>query len=393
MKIAIIAHALRAGGGISIGRNVIRELSKAMPSASLTATIPLIREYEALNAECSNVKLEHIDTCNAAKRLWADAYLIPKLLRSMKPTVILALGNVPTSYCGCPQVVLVQDAHLFYSDEEFPHGSIKKRLIKKLQRSAIRSSLISLDTVLCQTQVAAERFRNYYSFHGRLDVIPNALSGSLKAPSRPVPIPEIFTRAGPKLKRLLYVARYYPHKNIETLVKMFEQYSRQLEGVVLFVTLEEAHHPNVRAVLQKIQEPNLRNRIVNIGAVDQEDLAGFYLHADALVMPTLLESFSATYLEAMAFSCPIITSDRDFAKEICGDAAIYVDPLSTESIYRAVNRILSDTTLAKAMAENGQKRLRSMSVSWRDVAVKLAWVLEMAASRAEKRGESKVSGK
>ena len=62
-----------------------------------------------------------------------------------------------------------------------------------------------------------------------------------------------------------------------------------------------------------------------------------YKQVDGMIMPTLLESFSATYIDSMALGVPIFTSDRDFARDVCGDAAWYFDPLNAESIFEVIS--------------------------------------------------------
>ena len=52
-------------------------------------------------------------------------------------------------------------------------------------------------------------------------------------------------------------------------------------------------------------------------------------------MPTLL-SHTRYFLEAM-YKKPLLVSDREFAREICGQAAIYFDPLSIDSMAQAVS--------------------------------------------------------
>lgn len=84
-----------------------------------------------------------------------------------------------------------------------------------------------------------------------------------------------------------------------------------------------------------IKSRGLEDSIINVGPLSQQDLGAFYKHCDALVMSTRLESFG-TYLEAMHFGMPILTSDLDFAHEVCGDAALYFNPWNAESIRDAI---------------------------------------------------------
>lgn len=94
---------------------------------------------------------------------------------------------------------------------------------------------------------------------------------------------------------------------------------------------------------------------------------GVEICGDALLMPSLLESFSGTYLEAMHFGLPILTSDLDFAREVCHDAALYFDPWDTASIRDAILRVKNESELAHNLCEKGNSRLVGMQKSWDEI--------------------------
>jgi glycosyltransferase involved in cell wall biosynthesis len=91
-----------------------------------------------------------------------------------------------------------------------------------------------------------------------------------------------------------------------------------------------------------------------------------------------METFSFTYDEAMHFDLPILTSDRDFARERCQDAAVYFNPLDADSVAQAMGRVMEDADLRRRLAENG-KRLLARAPSWDDVARRFVQVLERVA--------------
>jgi glycosyltransferase involved in cell wall biosynthesis len=75
------------------------------------------------------------------------------------------------------------------------------------------------------------------------------------------------------------------------------------------------------------------------------------------VLPSLAESFSATCVEAMHFGVPLVTSDRDWAREACGDAAVYAEPTDPESLADALYRVLEDAELRRNLRASGFRRL------------------------------------
>ena len=111
----------------------------------------------------------------------------------------------------------------------------------------------------------------------------------------------------------------------------------------------------------------LAGKIENIGPVPSQMLSQVYRRADALIFPTLLESFSRTYSEAMYFGLPILTSDRDFARHLCRNAATYFDPLDADSVARAMARVMQDGGLRARLVENG-RRLLAQAPTWDEIA-------------------------
>jgi glycosyltransferase involved in cell wall biosynthesis len=101
--------------------------------------------------------------------------------------------------------------------------------------------------------------------------------------------------------------------------------------------------------------------------VKQTELAGYFQSAHALIQPTVLESFSSTYLEAMQFGTPILTSDMDFAREVCGDAALYFDPWNASALCEAVQRFRATPELSRDLVQRGKERMQTYFRSWEEI--------------------------
>lgn len=90
-------------------------------------------------------------------------------------------------------------------------------------------------------------------------------------------------------------------------------------------------------------------------------LLTMYQHAEAFVFPSLNEGFGIPVLEAFIGQCPAVLSNRSSLPEVGGDAAVYFDPDSDESIADAVERVLTDTTLRSDLRRKGTERLQHFS--------------------------------
>jgi len=144
------------------------------------------------------------------------------------------------------------------------------------------------------------------------------------------------------------------------------------------ITIASEQHPGARRLLKEIKRRKLENLVMNIGPVHGGELERAYMTADAVIQPTLLESFGRVYLESMFFKLPVLTGDRDFAHERCQDAAIYFDPLDADSVGKAMARMMEGEELRQRLVENG-RRILAQAPTWDDIAGRFVKVLEHVA--------------
>jgi len=60
---------------------------------------------------------------------------------------------------------------------------------------------------------------------------------------------------------------------------------------------------------------------------------------------------------------PVVTSKLDFAMELCGEAAIYIDPFSSKEAATALANLMSDPDLRDRLVEYGRKQLCTAFIS------------------------------
>ena len=117
--------------------------------------------------------------------------------------------------------------------------------------------------------------------------------------------------------------------------------------------------------------------VTNLGPLATDEVERWFDRTDALFLPTLLESFGLTYLEAAVRRRPVLTSDRDFARHACGDAGYYFDPQDPRDICGRVRELI-------AHVNEGTVRIPDppsggAGTSWKEVAARILNVLHQAA--------------
>jgi glycosyltransferase involved in cell wall biosynthesis len=97
-------------------------------------------------------------------------------------------------------------------------------------------------------------------------------------------------------------------------------------------------------------------QVQHAGSVSDGELKVLLQGAMALVMPSLDEGFGLPPLEAMALGSAVVVARAGALPEVCGEAAVYVDPLQPASIGDALQRLLAEPPLRERLATAGRHR-------------------------------------
>ena len=182
---------------------------------------------------------------------------------------------------------------------------------------------------------------------------------------------------------LLYAGAVYPPKNFTRLVRAYARVGPE-RGIPLVVAGGDNRFLSERE-LQEPEALGISDWVRRPGWVEQEELAGLYALADALLLPSLFESCGLPVLEAMAAGCPVVTADRYGTKELAELAAVLVDPESVDSIADGIRQVLDDAGLRAKLVAAGRERSREFR--WSRCAAETLQVLERLAPRRRGAGE------
>lgn len=266
--------------------------------------------------------------------------------------------NIPLG-CNVPMVVTVHDvAHLVLDDI-----SCVKKIYAKTLFAAVRRKAQALITVSNFTK--SEFLRRVGTPNGTIVPIYNGVDAAwltggelLQKPCKPY---------------FAAVGNIKAHKNIERLCTAFASVADVLpHNLVLIGKKEGFKTGNTNADMLEQYAPG---RIEFWGAVERERLQQCVQQATALVFPSLYEGFGLPPLEAMASGTPVLLADIPVLHEICGTAAQYVDPYSTENIAQGLLTIAHmDEADRERMISLGHQQAQKFS--WQTAAEKTANVIQ-----------------
>ena len=148
---------------------------------------------------------------------------------------------------------------------------------------------------------------------------------------------------------VFYPASMWPFKNHQRLVAAFAQVpDRELELV-----FSGAPMGRLENVMATARQYGVSERVRHLGFVEADAIPPIYRRATAVAFPSWYEGFGAPPLEAMACGCPVASSRSASLAEVCGEAALELDPHDDRQMAAALERVVSDEALRSTLVEAG----------------------------------------
>ncbi len=179
------------------------------------------------------------------------------------------------------------------------------------------------------------------------------------------PAPARALRPPAPLRRIFWVGRPDPYKNLAGLLQAFAVVRRQA-GFPVELRLAGALDPRYPEAPRLARELGITDAVAWLGYLTDAQLLAEYRQADVFALPSLYEGFGLPVLEAMACGTPVVCSDCASLPEVAGDAALRVDPRDHAALGRALLRVLTDPMLADDLAARGLARARRRT--WEETA-------------------------
>lgn len=157
----------------------------------------------------------------------------------------------------------------------------------------------------------------------------------------------------------LFVGAIEPKKNLRRLIEAFVETDSDIPLVI--AGKREWMWEKVIGGLEERLGAQAFQRLRFLGYVTRDELRHLYTGALFVAQPSLMEGFGLPALDALRFGRPLITSAGSAMPEVCGDAALYVDPWSQTEIRDKIEMLLADTDLRIHLERAGPKQAARFS--------------------------------
>lgn len=287
--------------------------------------------------------------------LWRS-YGIKQQLIENKTAVFHGLSNeLPfnTHTFPFPTVVTIHDLLYLKHPEDFPW--IDRLFYKAKTEYACKHA----DIITVNSQQTKRDLIDYLSVpEKKIVVVPHAIRDTFHENRTQAEVDILRDKYKLPESFLLQTGSFIGRKNHARVIAAFHQIKQHTDAHLVFV----GHGGSAfRAVKNQIDAMGLSSRIHIIPQATAADMPLLYCAAKAVLYPSLDEGFGLPILEAFATRKPVITTAGKCFEEVAGNAAIFVDPFSEQSIASAITKVLADDNLCAALVANGQKRLSLFS--------------------------------
>lgn len=274
-----------------------------------------------------------------------------------------------------PTVVHLQEASWAH---EATKSSLQPWFIDKYEKAS-QAAARSATRVITPSESSRHQVLEAYGLDpDRVHSVPLGVDLALFRPGR-LGAEDIVETAGgdPAAPYVLFVSSLSLRKNLGALKAAMNRLA--VRGMPHQLVIVASPSPDRRDWKDMVAEasadlPDAPGRVVVLGSLSDVELATVTAGACVACLPSLMEGFGLTALEAMACGVPVVVSDRGSLPEVVGDAGVVTEPTAA-----ALEVALFDlVTSPKRMDELGQAGLaRALDFSWKATATGWLKVLRL----------------
>ncbi len=304
-------------------------------------------------------------------RLWLGCVGLNNIAKKAQADIVWSL-NLGTYVKGqIPAVLSLNNAHQIYPRAVTKtHPGSRFRVV--LLRLFFRLSSRAASGIIVQTSLMSKYVADLCGEKYPIAIVPKAVEAEQDVAFESLP-PDIVSRLDRHPIAVdfnwLYVATSVPHKNHAVIIRAFEILKNRGKNHRLILTIDEEAAINWGgdSARRLIRDGHL----LALGWVNKTHLRSLYANCDACVMPSVLESLSSSHLEAMEWGLPQIVADLPYARDLCGEAAIYVDPHDAERWAHAIEFLSGNRSLQSQLIAEGRERMSKFPASWTECAERI----------------------
>ena len=286
------------------------------------------------------------------RMLWQNVNL-PSLLCKYKAGVYVSLSHyLPWTIPGNVKTIIgVSNLAPFSQDAYKAEIKLSKKLRLLMLRRGIISASKRADRVIALSDTCLGELVCRGVSLEKISVVPNGVD----FPAQITEIDAVDCVVDGEF--ILCVSHFYRYKNYERLVRGYallpESLRQRYSLLLVGRPYDAAYFESIKKLVAHLK---LTERVTLIGGIYGAELSTHYRRCALFMFPTLIENSPITLLEAMAHGAPVAAADIPAMREFGGDAVMYFDPHSEQSMAQAMETLLLDGAASNRLRTLGPQR-------------------------------------
>jgi glycosyltransferase involved in cell wall biosynthesis len=290
------------------------------------------------------------------KQLFWQKFLFSKELKKYNCDVVL---NTDAGTVGRfkPSVTMSRDMLSYEAGEidryKYSKSWVRLFLLKYMQNKSFRVA----SGVIFLTNYASSIIQQSCGKLNEVISIPHGVSDTFKNKNIRNKWPYI---EGEEIK-CLYVSNSAPYKHQWSVIRAIHKLRN--DGWNLSLTLAGAKDQAFDLVEEAMKECSGNEFVELLDHVPSKKLPDLLASANLFIFASSCENMPNTLVEAMSVGLPIACSERGPMPEVLEDNGVYFDPENIDTIVNSLEKIISDRSFAKNIADKA--KVKSLRYSWK----------------------------
>jgi len=254
----------------------------------------------------------------------------------------------PPTFQKVPKLVVIHDLVYLLQPEYVQAGH--RHFLDAIVQQALQQST---GIVVNSKSTANDLERAYPGHNKQISIIPPAVDHDFYKPATKKEIDTVKNKYGINGDYILFLSTLEPRKNVANIIRAYDTLPEELKDLYQLVLAGKKGwlDDEIEDLIEQMGE-----RVVRTGRVETSEKPALYTGASVFAFPSAYEGFGMPILEAMSCGTPVITSSVSSMPEVAGEAALLVNPDSTQEIQTALIKVLTDVKAAQDLSTKGKKK-------------------------------------
>lgn len=343
MKIFLDCSLLSIGGGIQVGLSIIQKIVQDSEIETIVVCTPQI-DAQLDEFSKQNLKAYYVVPNVPFYKKRKQGNYILQLEQEHKPDLVFTVFGPSYWRSETKNIQGFALGKMLYPEIRKFYPSRVSR-IKEALFDFIKQKFFfrNVDNFLVETDVVKARLIHKFNISPeKIYVISNSYSPAfekrlLERKSQVFPDDSVTT--------IFVPASFYIHKNLLILPKVLAELKKINDTKVILKFTVPKDSRGWEEIENCASQYEVLDQIKTVGHVPNHLICDEYLSSSFVLCSSLVESSTAVFPESFIAERPLLVSDRDFARNLCRDAAIYFDPLDAVDIAEKIDSLLKDKQL------------------------------------------------